>query len=66
VPIALAEFLDTEPVARGENLLLLAFGGGLTWASALVRLVSLETALTERKERKKEEGKKNGALLRSV
>ncbi|MBM4072392.1 MAG: ketoacyl-ACP synthase III [Planctomycetes bacterium] len=37
VPIALAEFLDTGPIHAGDNLLMVAFGGGLTWAAAVVR-----------------------------
>jgi 3-oxoacyl-[acyl-carrier-protein] synthase III len=37
VSIALAEMLGQETVRPGENLLLVAFGGGLTWAAAVVR-----------------------------
>jgi 3-oxoacyl-[acyl-carrier-protein] synthase-3 len=37
VAIALAEYLDSEPVPPGKHLLLVAFGGGLTWAAVVVR-----------------------------
>jgi 3-oxoacyl-[acyl-carrier-protein] synthase-3 len=37
VPLALSEFLTAGPVRSGDNLLLASFGGGLTWASAVVR-----------------------------
>jgi 3-hydroxy-3-methylglutaryl CoA synthase len=37
IPIALREALDEGRLARGEPLLLTAFGGGLTWASSAVR-----------------------------
>jgi 3-oxoacyl-[acyl-carrier-protein] synthase-3 len=37
VPIALDEALRTERIKAGDYLLLEAFGGGLTWASSLIR-----------------------------
>ena len=37
VPLALDELIRTGKVQRGQNLLLEAFGGGFTWASALIR-----------------------------
>src|SRR5262249_23408008 len=37
IPIALSELLTAGPVRVGDNLLLATFGGGLTWASAVVR-----------------------------
>jgi 3-oxoacyl-[acyl-carrier-protein] synthase-3 len=37
VPIALDEAVRTGRVRKGEYILLEAFGGGLTWASALIR-----------------------------
>ena len=37
VPLALDEAVSSGKVKRGELLLLEAFGGGFTWASALVR-----------------------------
>ncbi|NII10316.1 ketoacyl-ACP synthase III [Oleiagrimonas sp. C23AA] len=37
VPLALDEAVRSGKVERGQNLLLEAFGGGFTWASALLR-----------------------------
>jgi 3-oxoacyl-[acyl-carrier-protein] synthase-3 len=37
VPLALDAAVRSGKVQRGQNLLLEAFGGGFTWASALVR-----------------------------
>ena len=37
VPIALDEALRTDQIKSGDHLLLEAFGGGLTWASSLIR-----------------------------
>jgi 3-oxoacyl-[acyl-carrier-protein] synthase-3 len=37
IPLALSEFLTAGDVRPGENLLMASFGGGLTWASAVVR-----------------------------
>lgn len=37
VPLALDELIRTGKVQRGQNLLLEAFGGGFTWASAMIR-----------------------------
>jgi 3-oxoacyl-[acyl-carrier-protein] synthase-3 len=37
IPIALHEALDQGRLARGDVLILTAFGGGLTWASAAIR-----------------------------
>ena len=37
VPLALDEVVRSGKVQRGQNLLLEAFGGGFTWASALIR-----------------------------
>lgn len=36
IGIALHEFLNEKPVANGENLLLTAFGAGLTWGAAVL------------------------------
>ncbi|PWB62225.1 MAG: 3-oxoacyl-ACP synthase, partial [Deltaproteobacteria bacterium] len=38
IPIALAEARDQGRYAEGDLLLLAAFGGGLTWGSALMRM----------------------------
>jgi 3-oxoacyl-[acyl-carrier-protein] synthase-3 len=37
IPIALAEALDEGRIGPGDNLVLAAFGGGLTWAAAAYR-----------------------------
>ena len=37
LPIALGEYLELHPGKPGDNYLLVAFGGGLTWAAAVVR-----------------------------
>jgi 3-oxoacyl-[acyl-carrier-protein] synthase-3 len=37
VPLALDEAVRSGKVQRGQNILLEAFGGGFTWASALIR-----------------------------
>jgi len=38
VPIALDEALETGRAKKGDTVLLVAFGGGLTWGSAIVTL----------------------------
>jgi 3-oxoacyl-[acyl-carrier-protein] synthase III len=50
VPIALAEFLDAAPVQAGEHLLLVAFGGGLTWAATVVRWADVDAVVSDRLE----------------
>jgi 3-oxoacyl-[acyl-carrier-protein] synthase-3 len=37
IPLALCEALERGELQRGDLVLLLAFGGGLTWGSALIR-----------------------------
>jgi 3-oxoacyl-[acyl-carrier-protein] synthase-3 len=37
VPLALDEAVRSGKIKRGDMLLLEAFGGGFTWASALVK-----------------------------
>jgi len=37
IPIALAEAVDQGRIRDGDYLLLTAFGGGLTWASSVIR-----------------------------
>ncbi len=37
VPIALDEAVRSDRISKGSHILLEAFGGGLTWASALIR-----------------------------
>jgi len=37
VPVALSEALDTEFVKKGDTVLIPTFGGGFTWAAALIQ-----------------------------
>jgi 3-oxoacyl-[acyl-carrier-protein] synthase-3 len=37
IPLALAEALDTGRLGKGDHVLLTGFGGGITWASAVLR-----------------------------
>ena len=37
IPLALAEALDTGRLEKGHHVLLTGFGGGMTWASAVLR-----------------------------
>lgn len=37
IPIALAEAHSAGQIKSGDNILMVAFGGGLTWASALIK-----------------------------
>lgn len=37
VPIALDEAVRTGRIKRGDNIVLVAFGGGLSWSSAVIR-----------------------------
>jgi 3-oxoacyl-[acyl-carrier-protein] synthase-3 len=38
IPIALCEALEEGRVSEGDNILLLGFGAGLTWAAAMVKV----------------------------
>jgi len=37
VPLAMAEAVEEGRIQKGDWVLLLAFGGGLTWGSALIK-----------------------------
>jgi len=37
IPLALADALDTGRLEKGDHVLLTGFGGGITWASAVLR-----------------------------
>lgn len=37
VPVALDEASRTKAIKRGDRLVLVAFGGGLTWAACMLR-----------------------------
>ncbi len=43
VPIAICEAVEQERIRPGDNVLLTSFGGGLTWASAVLRWGRPET-----------------------
>jgi 3-oxoacyl-[acyl-carrier-protein] synthase-3 len=51
IPIALGEFLQTEQLEAGDHLLMVAFGGGLTWGAAVVRWADIPAVLRERDQR---------------
>jgi len=46
IPLALCEALEDGTVQEGDNLVLVGFGAGLTWASAVVRMGVMEPELT--------------------
>ncbi len=48
VPIALGEFLDQGPITVGDHILLVAFGGGLSWAAAVLRWADIPQIQVER------------------
>lgn len=37
IPVALEEIVNDKLLVRGDNIVLVGFGGGLTWGSALIR-----------------------------
>jgi len=37
IPIALNEAVEKGLVSKGDNIVLVGFGGGLTWASSMIR-----------------------------
>jgi 3-oxoacyl-[acyl-carrier-protein] synthase-3 len=52
IPIALGEYLQAERLVEpGDNLLMVAFGGGLTWGAAVVRWADIPAVLREREPR---------------
>src|SRR5262249_673744 len=50
IPIALAEYLQTNPIDIGDHLLMVAFGGGLTWGAAVLRWADVEAIKLQRKQ----------------
>ena len=38
IPIALCESIDEGNLKKGDNIIMVGFGGGLTWGSALIKL----------------------------
>lgn len=37
IPLALNEIVDSRSVVKGDNIVLVSFGGGLTWASMVIK-----------------------------
>ncbi len=50
VPIALNEYIQSNEVDVGDNLLFVAFGGGLTWGAAVLRWADIAAVKRERAE----------------
>jgi 3-oxoacyl-[acyl-carrier-protein] synthase-3 len=48
IPTALGEFLQAQHIEIGDHLLMVAFGGGLTWGAAVVRWAEIPAVLEER------------------
>lgn len=48
IPIALGEFLGSNPIDAGDNLLFVAFGGGLTWGASVLRWADIAAVKGER------------------
>jgi 3-oxoacyl-[acyl-carrier-protein] synthase-3 len=51
VPLALSEFVTPHSVSAGDNLLLTSFGGGLTWASIVLRWADVASIIAQREGR---------------
>ncbi len=50
IPLALSEYLETDSPPPGANLLLVAFGGGLTWASAVLGWADVAAVIKQREQ----------------
>jgi 3-oxoacyl-[acyl-carrier-protein] synthase-3 len=50
IPLALSEYLDAEMPQPGAKLLLVAFGGGLTWASAVLSWADVAAVIAHREQ----------------
>lgn len=50
VPIAMGEYLRQSPAEAGDHLLLVAFGGGLTWSAAVLRWADIPAVRRERRQ----------------
>jgi 3-oxoacyl-[acyl-carrier-protein] synthase-3 len=48
IPIALGEYLQQRPARAGDNFLLVAFGGGLTWGACVLRWADIAAIRGER------------------
>jgi 3-oxoacyl-[acyl-carrier-protein] synthase-3 len=50
IPMAMCEYLQTNTLDAGEHVLMVAFGGGLTWGAAVLRWADIEAVKRERKQ----------------
>jgi len=50
VGIALSECAEMGTLQPGDNVLFVAFGGGLTWAAAVLRWADIASIITRRGE----------------
>lgn len=57
IPIALGEFLQATPIEVGDHLLLVAFGGGLTWGATVLRWSDIPAVRAERQLKPRAEDK---------
>lgn len=51
VPLALGEFISRQSVHVGDNLLMVSFGGGLTWGAVVLRWADIAVIKRERLQR---------------
>jgi 3-oxoacyl-[acyl-carrier-protein] synthase-3 len=51
VPLALGEFASGRALGSGDNLLMVSFGGGLTWGAAVVRWADIAALKRERRRK---------------
>jgi len=56
IPLALCEAVREGRIAAGDNIVLVGFGGGLTWAAAVVKWMVGEPAVDRRKEGRRRAG----------
>lgn len=64
IPIAIAEAADAGRLHEGDNVVLVAFGGGLAWAAGLVRWGT--AGVVRKRERSAMESVVNGAIPERV
>src|SRR5262249_20063778 len=50
IPIALGDFLHANSIDVGDHLLLVAFGGGLTWGATVLRWADIPAVKLERRD----------------
>jgi 3-oxoacyl-[acyl-carrier-protein] synthase-3 len=51
IPLALGEYLQAHPAQVGDNFLLVAFGGGLTWGACVLRWADVAAIVKERAQK---------------